>query len=982
MMNEANVNLSGLPLLFEGFLGDLRKKGFTVGIDHRLRLHLILNRLDPDTQPNDLKLILCPIFATTPKQQTLFYQTFDAYFELLDQKTSRQDTPNQPEPAGQEAKDDDPAPPKWQYYLLGILIVVFIAVVSYQWTTPDYIKVEKKEATEERTSATEPNQGPDAGGGEKQPDNGDPQKKGEDDKIPTTGGQSTKQESNQGSDGGEEKLPTSTVAQMRREIPPEYFRQNEIYRYRWIPILFPLFVFLLVELYNFHRRQLILQRRRSKKSPYIYSLQFEAPDTSLTREHTFYHAARLLRQRVQSDVRRLDIPATISSTIERGGRLEARYRNITAPPEYLVLIDLPTHRNHHSMQWETIVQGLEHQGLHVARYFFRGDPRVCFQDPAGPKEDLDDLKQRYSGHRLIIIGEGNGLLDPVSGHLNRWTNEFHTWRRLSLLTPIPPKLWSVREIALAKDFILLPATLNGLEALKEHFDTQEKLDLRVWHQKGEHEPLPPKNWQEDDTQTLRRHLGEDVFQWLCACAVYPELHWDLTLSLGSLSCMPDGLLTEPNILKLIRLPWFKRGAIPDPIRADLVSQLNPAKSKAIREAIITILEKNPPPPKNTFAYDSYNLTIAIQKWMLNLKDRRRLKDLLKKIKTTPQNTLTQDYILLRFLESPQASPLNLIIPKRLRKLFFQKGIPQFGYKTTIRLTAALLLSLTLLLAIQPNHLLPPPHELDTLTTLNIRPYINEKGYVEANFGDGITMIYIPAGEFTMGSDRSDDEKPIHKVFLDGYWIGKTELTVGQYMKFVNETKTHYPDWGEPGNVRDSETALVGNYKQMGESLTGDHYPIVGVSWTDAVAYCDWLSKKRGVKVALPSEAQWEKAARGIDGRKYPWGNGELTGKLANTYMEDGYKYTSPVGSFPDGSSPFGALDMSGNVWEWCEDWYGFDYYKNSPYKNPIGPNSGACRVVRGGGWFRAGDGCRCAYRYRDGPSFRGNVVGFRLARSL
>ena len=260
---------------------------------------------------------------------------------------------------------------------------------------------------------------------------------------------------------------------------------------------------------------------------------------------------------------------------------------------------------------------------------------------------------------------------------------------------------------------------------------------------------------------------------------------------------------------------------------------------------------------------------------------------------------------------------------------------------------------------------------------------NIKGYWEADFGDGIVLIYIPAGEFTMGSDdERDREKPLHKVYLDGYWIGKTEVTVGQYMKFVNETKTHYPVWLEPGSDDNIETGSDDWYKRLGGALTGEHYPIVGVSWHDAVAYCDWLSRKNGITITLPTEAQWEKAARGTDGRKYPWGNGKLTGILVNSSLEDGYNYTSPAGSFPAGSSPFGAMDMAGNVWEWCQDWFDSDYYKNSPKNNLKGPKSGDDRVMRGGGWVNDSGLCRCAYRNCVGPSLRGYDVGFRLVRSL
>jgi formylglycine-generating enzyme required for sulfatase activity len=253
-------------------------------------------------------------------------------------------------------------------------------------------------------------------------------------------------------------------------------------------------------------------------------------------------------------------------------------------------------------------------------------------------------------------------------------------------------------------------------------------------------------------------------------------------------------------------------------------------------------------------------------------------------------------------------------------------------------------------------------------------YKNDKDFWEADYGDGIIMVYIPEGEFTMGSnDGNDDERPLHKVYLDGYWMGKTEVTVGQYKTFISETGHRFL----PGSV----------YKYS----PGDNHPVIAVSWDDANSYCKWLSKKTGLRLKLPTEAQWEKAARGTDRRKYPWGNHEpfYREKWYANYAahnswekrgEDGFEFTAPVDSYSQGASPYGVLNMAGNVWEWCNDWYGSDYYKNSTDKNPIGPAGGTYRVLRGGGCYNSADGIRCAFRFSGDPSYRGYVVGFRLCQ--
>jgi len=245
-----------------------------------------------------------------------------------------------------------------------------------------------------------------------------------------------------------------------------------------------------------------------------------------------------------------------------------------------------------------------------------------------------------------------------------------------------------------------------------------------------------------------------------------------------------------------------------------------------------------------------------------------------------------------------------------------------------------------------------------LASKGIKVYQTKKDLWEADYGDGIKMVYIPAGNFTMGSNYYKDEKPPHEVYLDGYWLGKTEVTVGQYKVFISDTG-HEP---LPASISKSSPA--------------DDHPVVYVSWHDADAYCKWLSTKKGIKFKLPTEAQWEKAARGTDQLKYPWGSREPDDTLANF----GYKIdkTTMVGSYPAGASPYGLLDMAGNVWEWCYDWYKSDYYKNVPEKNPTGPESVTYRVLRGGSWLDYARGLCCSYRYGGWPSYRVVDVGFRL----
>jgi len=236
--------------------------------------------------------------------------------------------------------------------------------------------------------------------------------------------------------------------------------------------------------------------------------------------------------------------------------------------------------------------------------------------------------------------------------------------------------------------------------------------------------------------------------------------------------------------------------------------------------------------------------------------------------------------------------------------------------------------------------------------------------------DGAEMVLIPAGEFQMGSNESSNEKPVHTVYLDAFYIDKYEVTNAQYRKFVKAIGRKEPD----GYSFVNGTWQNGFKPWSDSNFKGDNQPVVCVSWNDAKAYADWIGKR------LPTEAEWEKAARGgLVGKKYPWGD-ILTHDDANytgTGGKDIWTFTSPVGSFkPNG---YGLYDMAGNVWEWCADWYGSNYHATSPKSNPAGSASGSSRVLRGGSWLDNDDRLRVAFRNDSGPPALYGIIGFRCA---
>jgi sulfatase modifying factor 1 len=224
------------------------------------------------------------------------------------------------------------------------------------------------------------------------------------------------------------------------------------------------------------------------------------------------------------------------------------------------------------------------------------------------------------------------------------------------------------------------------------------------------------------------------------------------------------------------------------------------------------------------------------------------------------------------------------------------------------------------------------------------------------------MVRVPAGEFVMGRDSTgaDDERPARRVTLDEYYIDRLEATNAEFKAFVDAVHRVAPN--NPPWDRDYY-------------LSQPQSPVVNITWEQADAYCRWRGKR------LPTEAEWEKAARGTDARLYPWGN-TWTDSIANLWHNDTYDRAAPVGSFPAGASPYGALDMAGNVWEWCADWFLPNYYATAPARNPAGPPGPTpFRAVRGGGFTSPKTDAEAPNRSKSPPGDTLHHLGCRCAWS-
>ncbi|MCP4701931.1 MAG: hypothetical protein GY862_34490 [Gammaproteobacteria bacterium] len=673
-------------LLFSEFLAELKRQGFTVGVDHYLRLYRVLHMQGSDCRPAELKALLCPLLATSKEQQQQFYQTFDSYFARLE-SPGLEPPPleNKDKPATRTAPETGQADkPKWRkpsakVLLSGILILCL--AVFFGWIFGPSHKTPPIEVKQPPATPTKPVAGSDLKS------------------LP--------------------KLECVSSAAIKTGKPkpikePAFYQQHWDW-IRYASIFSPLILLFVILIHRLFQRVLVVQRQRSRKPPLVWPIKAHAPAPDFLKSGRFHSTVKQMQQPLSGERCRLDIAKTINRSIAQAG-YPCFHFNQLKPPKYLILIDLPAYEDHYAHFLEMLANTLGQEGLFVIRYFYKNDPSLYFRRIGkGIKSvSLAGLSARYADRRLIIFGDGKHLLHPVRGGLDNWTQWFHTWSKRAILTPVLPRNWGLREKTLAQAFVVLPATLDGLAKIIDHFDGIRELALRArkWDdiKKAEADtrrPMP-RGSELHDLAALRAYLGEEaLFQWLCACAVYPELHWDLTLYLGRLPCMADKLISEQNLLRMIRLPWFGNGAMPENLRCALLDELDENKRSLICHAVIELLEKNPP-PQGSFAFDTYEFMrmeleareLEARKLTLSRKDRGRLKRLLKHLRQSHlERRPARDRSLLRMLDSAPRIPLSFVLPRRLHKLFYPdpEGMPIFfGWSTVIGIPLAILIALTLL----------------------------------------------------------------------------------------------------------------------------------------------------------------------------------------------------------------------------------------------------------------------------------------------
>jgi hypothetical protein len=431
-----------------------------------------------------------------------------------------------------------------------------------------------------------------------------------------------------------------------------------------------------------YRAHLFLVRVATTDDPRIERLAVRGLVDELFERHFLLRTIQGFRQRFEVPSRDLDIEGTIQATMRNGGWLSPAFGRRSVTPEYLVLIDRASHRDQQARLIDELVEKLEKSHVFVSRWYFDGDPRLCF--PASERElplTLAELRARFPEHRLLLFSDASGLFDFGAGELAPWVEQLAQWKQRALLTPRPIEQWRQRELALRSRLMVLPATAEGLAHLSRVFNSERPHalhaaatpsfipeDLRLRPQRWLSRDAPEDRLVERVLDDLEQFLGDAGFYWLSACAVYPGLSWDLALYLGSelRTEEGEGLLTAERLAALSQLPWFRNGYMPDWLRLRLVGGMPRERERAVRGLLTNLL-------LTTLAGVRHDFYLEIAQ-----RERRTLSRLMRQAldvlaRRSPEGSALKDHVFRDFMAGRGRRRLAVRLPERIAALFSGSG---------------------------------------------------------------------------------------------------------------------------------------------------------------------------------------------------------------------------------------------------------------------------------------------------------------------
>ena len=482
-----------------------------------------------------------------------------------------------------------------------------------------------------------------------------------------------------------QQFPTPTVDPLKL-FPPQILQEWQT-TFLWL-ILVPPVTFLVWRLWWRWRVGLYLNRRQTRRPPEIQRVSISGLNEELFPRVLFLRIAQGLRRRIRVPSNELDIDKTVEKTVRGGVRFAPVYGYYKLLPEYLVLIDRANYSDHQARFVKEMIAQLTDNEVLIIGYYFDGDPRVCFPVTGkGSPCKLGEIYLKYSQHRLLIFSDTEGFFNSLTGEPEAWLDLFSSWSDRAVLTPKPSEHWGYQELKLFREFIVLPATNDGLIDLIRSIE-YGKFPY-VSSEKGR-APYPEalrvrgRRWVERDSpepwlvtevlESLRNYLGEAGYYWLSACAVFPELNWNLTVYLGNALSAGDGgsLLQACRLTVLARLPWFRYGYMPDWLRLWLLSELPRHQEDEVRQLLRSFLVAKP---------DEQG---SVGRWQLEIAGQysnvvsRLVQPLLRLFSgEAPEDSPLRDYIFQEFMAGRKG--LAVRMPEELREELRRKYSQQVGW---------------------------------------------------------------------------------------------------------------------------------------------------------------------------------------------------------------------------------------------------------------------------------------------------------------
>ncbi len=740
-------------------LRELRDNGYPLGTAKYLQVQELLRQVPADRPLEEWRNLLAPLFSSTPQEQTAFYTLFAKNLALVNElQGNTPEIPEKPDTATQQPETTTPTPKKWRWphYLLLIGTLAVVLVLAYLfWPVkpppPDDLKNTRRTerlSVSPGDTARIPLQLP-----------GDTAQL----LAITTTWQTTRQGNryalNRQAEAAFVAAPKAKVGSfdsllitlpfaqrtdtidliveiIAKVTPPSVdsnliatldlpypedtaafaqlrIDQNLQTRYDWYqryawPLKAGLILLLglllaAVLLWDERRRaKAVAELQRPDRAPYLWNPETGVDAAAFLTDDATALLTRL-RGRSPDERLRLDLPATVQASTRAGGRLQLRYRHYTLPPDFLMLIDRLDGQDHRARLFDALYQVFLRAEVPVARYFYDGDPRLCFDENHPGGISLTALAQRHAGAQLLLVGDGQGLLSTLSGGAAPWTNLLEGWSRRALLLTRPMDSWGRREKVLQALLPVLPASPGGLGAALDLFNAEDRSNLSEEQLRSipdaqqtpfafEHELLPD----------LERHFASPYIDWIAACALWPTLHWDLTLHLGAKVAELNGteLLHFAGLRELTRLPWFVEGRIPDAARLTLVGYLQKRGLETpLRQALRELLQNAPPPPAEATAYDEYRMNLIVNELLLR-PDAATRRQLEREYERYLRAGKKQDLVAIKLLNRP-ATALDVLVGDRLKKYAFREGLPGLGWKLAPKLLCGWLVLTGLILAIHP-----------------------------------------------------------------------------------------------------------------------------------------------------------------------------------------------------------------------------------------------------------------------------------------